>query len=221
MIQNLLKGGPPHVGPVDTRRPFGANRYFVVSPKAGRRITIFGVNALNCWIELEADPEVTQLCERPVAIPDAPHSKTADFWVSGPSLNEYILLVGAKRKGAHDKPKELPYAAFRAWATEAGCTVRDYAIDGDTDKGEIWYGNWVEVLQYVSAFNTYLKPDDLRNARELVANRVTVEDVLRVHGQGNEDQIRAAMFTLVHRGILRFVDIGKERLSDLLEIEPV
>ena len=77
-----------------------------------------------------------------------------------------------------------------------------------------------EILQYISAFNTYLKPDDLRQARGFVENRVTVENVLRVHAQGNEDQLRAAIFTLVHRGILRFVDIGKERLSDLLEIEP-
>lgn len=124
MNQNSLKGGPPHNGPVDTRRPYGANRYFVDSPKAGRQITIFGVNALNCWIELEADPEITQLCERPVSIPDSPRPKTADFWVSGPSLNEYILLGGPKRKGTRGKTKELPYAAFRAWATEAGCTVR-------------------------------------------------------------------------------------------------
>lgn len=221
MHQNSLKSGPPHFCPVDARRPYGANRYFVVSPKAGRRITIFGVKALNCWIELEADPLVTKLCERPVHIPDAPSPKTADFWVSGPNLNEYILLGGAKRKGNRGKPNELPYAAFRAWATEVGCTVRDISIDDDADKGEIWYGNWIEVLQYVSAFNSHLKPDDLRNAREFVANRVTVEDVLRVHAQGNEDQIRAAMFTLVHQGILRFVAIGKERLSDLLEIEPV
>jgi hypothetical protein len=220
MNQSSLKGGPPHVDPVDTRRPYGANRYYVVSPKAARRIIIFGVKALRCWIELEADPGINQLCERPVAIPDSSRPKTADFWVSGPSLNEYILLEGLKSTGTRSQPKELPYAAFRAWANEVGCTVRDYAINDRTDRGEFWYGNWVQVLQYVSAFNPYLKPDDFRTVMELVVNRVTVEDVLKVYGQGKEELIRAAIFNLVHRGIFRFVDIGMERLSDLIEIEP-
>jgi hypothetical protein len=44
-------------------RPYGSHRYDVFGPKIGRRLTLFGWQALQQWLRLEADPFVVTVFE--------------------------------------------------------------------------------------------------------------------------------------------------------------
>jgi hypothetical protein len=51
--------------PLTLPRPRGAHRYDVFSPKLGRRLTLYRLNAFESWLMLEADPAEKTFCERP------------------------------------------------------------------------------------------------------------------------------------------------------------
>ncbi|KVD78832.1 hypothetical protein WI89_30630 [Burkholderia ubonensis] len=66
---------------VDSTRPYYAHRYDLFGLKIGRRLTLFGQDALDLWIRLELDPHVLAYCDRPMCIPDTKPSRLVDFWV--------------------------------------------------------------------------------------------------------------------------------------------
>jgi len=213
-----IRGGPPHLQPAISRRPHGANRFIVFSPKAKRRLDLFGNAQLHLWLRLEADPATRTLCERPVVIQDSKRSRVVDFWVTGPGLNKYLLIArGSTPAGASAEP-QLP--AFRAWAKEVGCEVEEVETPDNSPDQETWYGNWTTILQQISNYGPYLNPKMTEQLRTASAQRIAISQLLQQFPREEPEIVRATIFELVHQGVLEFVDLRKDRLSDLSEVEP-
>lgn len=209
---------PPHGAPTRCKRPHGSNRFFVTSPKAGRRIELWGIAQLNHWIELESDPAIDCLCERPLVIQVASRSRPVDFWVGGPRLSKYVVLVG---QGATSLASpESAFPAFTAWAAEQGSTVETVTPAELTEDRERWYSNWVTVLQQMFAFRVQLTPELLATVRSVVASPVRLADVVTSLPNEDADLVRSAVYTLVHRGEISFVDLSKAILSDATSVAP-
>ena len=87
--------------PLDIPRPYKSYRFDGYSLKAGRRMTLYGKAALCQLIELEANPEVTAVCERPLMIPDAKPKRVVDFWaMEGGVPTFYLLLKNGELAGS-------------------------------------------------------------------------------------------------------------------------
>jgi hypothetical protein len=67
--------------PVDVPRPRGSRLLEAFSPKLGRRVRLFNHAAFEQWIQLEADPSVLCLCERPQRLGVSGDGRLIDFWV--------------------------------------------------------------------------------------------------------------------------------------------
>jgi hypothetical protein len=211
--------GPPHTVPAKSKRPHGAHRFFVTSLKAGRRLELWGIKQLNQWIELEADPDVQALCERPLVIQDGGRTRCVDFWVSGPKRSSYILLVRLKNAEQAAAPKSA-FPAFMNWAADRGCTVEEVDPPDVTEERQRWYRNWTSILQEVGSIRGQLPTSLLEAVRQLAREPTRVSDLIAHLADQGQDLVRAATFHLVYRGELKFLDLGRELVSDESQVAP-
>ena len=210
---------PPHDRPAESRRPHGANRFDVFSLKAGRRLTLFGFESYRHWLRLEADAHVKALCERPLVIRDTTRPRVVDFWISSASGSRYLLLLRPPEATVVATGREL-FPAFAAWAREVGSSVENVASAEDPSAGRYWHDNWTEVLQHIVSFRGGVTQAVEGQVSAAIVDRCSVKDAIASLGSIDAEVARAAAYRLVHRGTHRFVDIGRERLSDDLYIEP-
>lgn len=209
---------PPYTAPADTRRPYGAHRFDVYSLKAKRRLTLFGVRTLVHWVGLEADPAVTRLCERPLVIRDVRPHRVVDFWVNGPEVNKFVLLLrDGEVKDAERRRQAL--TAFRTWAADVGCTVEELPRPTTPPTG-VWLSNWIQVLQQISSYEPYLTAQLVRRVENELSARKPMRIVLEAVSDIDPESVRAAICMLIRRGTHRIVDLDSQPLSDDLEVVP-
>jgi hypothetical protein len=211
------RSNPPHHLPVACRCPFRTNRFIVFSPKAGRRVVLFGIQQFQLWLRLEANPTLTIICERPLLLNDGKRFKPVDFWVSGPDGGKYLLL--APKVTASSNRSQPFFTAFQSWAAEYDCDVEEVEPLPASREQEQWYDNWTLVLQHLTAFRSSLTDHLVSVVRDQVPAPISLGALAQKLPQEDPDHVRAAAFALIHRGVLRFLDLRRERLSDLMEIE--
>lgn len=210
---------PPHTVPAKAKRPHGAHRFFVASPKAGRRLELWGIKQLNRWIELEADPEIHALCERPLVIQDGARSRCVDFWVTGLKGSSYLLLgKPSTAKNSGTSPPEFP--AFVKWASEQGCTVKEEIPHEVTEERQRWYSNWTSVLQEIAGFRAQLPTGLVDDVRASVSGPTRVSDLFTKFPEQSEALVRVVAYQLVYRGDLQFCNLGSALLSDESQVTP-
>jgi hypothetical protein len=205
---------PPYVRAAESRRPYGSHRFEVFSLKARRRLTLFGVAALRCWLRLEATPAVTQLCERPVLLPE--RKKPVDFWSAGSGRSKFSVVcsedVAIEAAGG-----EVPHPAFEQWAQSVGCTV-EYVGPSVLAGNATWYANWIDLLQHLARFQAGVTEDLERRAADAMGEIVPVSSVLRALDDVEPARVRAAVYSLVHKGHAELVSAASDRLSDASKV---
>jgi hypothetical protein len=213
------RNGPPHTSPAKSKRPHGTHRFFVASPKAGRRLELWGIKQLNRWIELEADPDIQALCERPLVIEDGARTRCVDFWVTGSKGSSYLLLgksAGAKQA----EPARQTFPAFAKWAAEHGCTVEEEIPLPVTEERQRWYSNWTSILQEIGGFRGQLPASLVDGVWAYVREPIGLNDLFAQFPQQSPDLVRVAAYQLVYTGKLKFCDLGSALLSDDSQVAP-
>jgi hypothetical protein len=217
-VQSSIR--PPHERPAaDSKRPRGAHLFEVFSPKAKRRLTLFGVAAVKCWLKLEADPGITALCERPLVLPDKKRHQTVDFWANGPSANKYVIVVNADC-AARVAEGETLFPAFCTWAQDVGCEIEYVSSAVLADETTLWYDNWTDVLQHLSRYRNYVQGEIRARVEGFCTCRRTLASIYDHCGAKDFELSCATVFLLAHEGRLKFVDLTSHRLSDQTEVEP-
>lgn len=136
---------------VTPSRPHGSHRFDVFGPKIGRRLTLFGREALQLWLRMEADPQVVTYCERPMRI--SGRSRAADFWVET-NVGEQLYLIArlppGPSAGQGACPCPCPCPALEAWGLARSIALRVISPD-DLNDSEMLCQNRLTMLQYVAA----------------------------------------------------------------------
>jgi hypothetical protein len=214
---------PPYSEPASNSRPFGTHRFDVYSAKAGRRLTLFGRERLALWLELETDAAITQLCERPLVVPDERRRRIVDFWATGTGLDRLIFIVADDDPDAVVRRRER-IAAFLEWAADAHCVVEERVIAPLSAQRQQWIDNWIHMLQFIDSYRTELARGLVKDVGELFAERTSlgrlVSQIEAERGTPGE-VARAAVFSLVQHGHARILGLDNCRLSDQHEVEPV
>lgn len=100
----------PYSRPLPFVRRASQRRIEVFSPKLGRRLSLSSYGAWQLWLALEANPMVSDFCERP-ACADTPDRRLIDFWVNlRPRVGEFWLLDQANDD---DPPEDAAGATAR------------------------------------------------------------------------------------------------------------
>ena len=197
--------------PLTVKRPYGSYRFDVFSLKAGRRMTLFGKAALSQFTELEADHEVTGLCERPLHIPDSKPLRVIDFWAQRGGKSHFYLLLSAA--GARDMSKPKPaIVEFRKWIANEQAILHEIVVDIFNDR-RIYHDNWTVILQHLVAHRSLVTPSLLERLSMELGQVFSLQQVESQFGDLDAMLVRAGVFDLLASGRLSCPSIGKAHMA--------
>lgn len=192
------------------------------SLKAGRRLTLFGRAAFDLWIQLETDPRITALCERPLLISEADPRCIVDFWARDGDRDLLIFL--ARELGpALRKKREDRLIAFRMWAATAGCVIEEREPVALTPAREIWLDNWVGILQQCSSYRASITPAALDHACRAIVGPTALGKLAASLAAGDASKLagwRATVLELVRCGRASIPSLASSRRSDVDLVQP-
>lgn len=197
--------------PVKVPRPYGSYRYDVFSMKAGRRMTLFGKAALSQFIELEADHEVTALCERPIKIPDSKLNRVVDFWALRGGRQHFYLLLSGDASHRRNKPKPA-IENFREWVEGESGVLHEVFADAFV-KCRTLHDNWTAILQHVVAHRGLVTSAHLERLAIELNPTFTLQQAEAQFHDMDAMLVRAAVFTLLTSGRLSCASLAKEALA--------
>lgn len=192
--------------PVSAPRPRGSRLIEGFSPKLGRRLKCFGRHPFEQWIRLESDPAVQSFCERPIAWDQNGERQLIDFWVRDRD-QETLLVVGDDR------------AVPNKGIGKISIPVRSVAL-AELAAARIWIANWERMLPCMIACHTSLTDGLLKAVMRFVTEPMPLSRIERELGIGDPMLLRAAIFTLLHRGQLQAPKLVTEPLSYLTPFTP-
>ena len=192
--------------PVSVPRPRGSRLIEGYSPKLGRRLKCVGRHAFEQWIRLESDPTVLTFCERPVTWDQNGEQRLIDFWIRDRD-QETLLVVG-------DDPP-LPAKAIG----NISIPVRKVPL-AELAAASIWITNWERMLPCMIACRSCLTIALLKAVARFVTEPMQLSRIERELSLGDPTLLRAAVFTLLHRGRLQAPKLVTESLSYLTVFAP-
>jgi hypothetical protein len=122
-----------YAAPLDVVRPRRARLLEAFSLKLNRRIRLFDRASFDQWVQLEAEPQVLSLCERPTRLGPAPDARLIDFWVLRRD-SEQLLLI--------DDDEPVP-PMFE------GMPVRQVTA-AELAASAMWIANWQRMLPVIT-----------------------------------------------------------------------
>lgn len=199
--------------PQPARRPYKSFRFDVFSLKAGRRMTLYGKAAFSQFIELEADHEVSALCERPLKIPDLKPQRHVDFWALRGGRPHFHLLLS--KSGARDAEKPKPAMEdLRKWVKGEAGVLHEVVVDVFNDR-RILHANWATILQHLVTHRWQVTQELLERLAIELPPAFTLAQIEGQTPDVDEILVRAAVFSLLANGNLRCPTVGKQPLHPL------
>lgn len=206
---------PAYTAPLPIPRPHGSFRIDVFSPKANRRMTLYGKPALCQLVELEADCEVTAICERPIVILDLKPKRVVDFWSMKGQVPTYHLLLRPSEDTEQAKSRDA-YVAFKRWVADEHGRLEELAIDRFEEQ-RTRLENWIGIMRDIGLHKRLVTPAVLERCAEVLPDRFTLMEAQVLLGDLEEMVSRAAIFTLLSRGNVTCPMIDKQHLQPRTE----
>ncbi|MFC7517814.1 hypothetical protein ACFQUU_22645 [Herbaspirillum sp. GCM10030257] len=192
--------------PVSMARPRGTRRIDVYGLKIGRRLQCFGEAAYSQWVRLEASPSVQLYCERPAYLDFGGVRIPADYWVKEDN-RESLLLIGESGQIS---------------TTTIGSTQYDVRAIPSAELAPMrtWIENWERMLPVITSYRDLLTDSFLKSVEKFVSEPMQLSFIEKELGTSDPTTVRAAVFTLLHRGRLHAPQLRTEPLSFLSHFEP-
>ncbi|MDP9083844.1 MAG: hypothetical protein M3N50_08770 [Pseudomonadota bacterium] len=171
---------------VETKRPAGARRIEVFSPKIKRRLTLFSWDAHDAWLLLEADPTVRTFCERPAYL-DGEAGRVLDFWVDQGGRSKFFVL-STEVSDAESLPSSVHGVKLQV--------LRRPDMIAFARRIE----NWAQILPYRTSF---MRHTDRRLQNDLFACLEKPHRLERIEAAFHPidvSTVRAALFDLLAEG---------------------
>lgn len=202
-----MKDSARYQSPIATARPRNARVIESFSPKLGRRLQCFGENAFRQWICLEADPSIETFCERPVYLGTGDDKRLADFWTCQQD-RETLLVIDEKNQATFITvdDTELPVRTV---------------LPIELTAARVWTDNWERMLPAIISCRQLISTSLLDSVSQFISEPMQLSRIERELGTGDLATVRAAVFTLLHRGKLHAPQLKTESLSFLTCFQPV
>lgn len=202
--------------PESIRRPYKSFRFDVFSLKAGRRMTLYGKPAMSQFIELEADHDVSALCERPLKIPELKPERCVDFWALRGARPHFYLLLNKAGAWDAEKPRRA-IEDFREWVKGENGLLHEVVADVFHER-RVQHANWTAILQHLVAHRGQVSQALLERLAIELPPSFTLSQVETQFADIDAMLIRAAVFTLLANGSLRCPSIAKQQLHPLTSL---
>lgn len=184
-------------------RPRGSRRVDVYGIKLNRRVQCFSDAAYHQWVCLEADPRVHAYCERPAFVEYGEDRLMVDYWVRKSDGDSLLIL---------DEECRLSNAVISG--TRYAVTTISHA---ELAAFDVWVENWERILPVITSCRTLVPDTLLKSVQRVVREPIQLSHIERELSPAEPTIVRAALFTLLHRGTLHAPQLLTEPLSFLTQ----
>lgn len=179
-------------------------------------MTLYGKAALCQFIDLEANVEVTAVCERPLLIPNTKPRQVVDFWAVCNGIATFYILNRPLNVEVHETETSA-FSQFCKWATDNKACVNTVNI-ADFEKNRIRYDNWSAILQHLIAHRGQVTDHLLNYCGKKILQTTTLQDIENDIVDVDAMLVRATIFTLLTRGRLKCDTINTIPLNSLTTV---
>lgn len=186
--------------PLPVRRLPKQTLHHAWAPKLRRPVLFASATQLRLWIMLEANPGVTNYCERPALSAEAA-APLADFWVMRDGSEQWLTVDddAGEHAGVHD-PQAIGQTTRSAPCVE---TISRKEIE----RHRIWIQNWMLLLPYLATGAHLIEPTLLANVIEFFGHSATMDEAEQRFGRIDPVLIRTAVIAGLHGGQLISSDL--------------
>lgn len=177
---------------------------------------LYGIEQLRQWVQLEADPNITGICERPLQYSDSKLTRVIDFWAATANGGGRYLLLGSAWSKAGQSQAVLE--SLRRWAATVDCVV-ELVLPHASAYEQCWYDNWTQILQEMESYKDRVEPATIAAVQAHISSPITVKEIITGLPEIDPGQVRAAICTLAHRGALSFLAVDREPITDQTQVE--
>lgn len=204
----------PFSRPLPFVRRASQRRIEVFSPKLGRRLSLSSYGAWQLWLALEANPMVSDFCERP-AYADTPDRRLIDFWVRPrPGGGEFWLL---DRANADDLPEDAADAAAREEGAACVEQLQGLPLRRIARAALLGWStpvsNWARIIPYLVTWRRF--PDAvLAQAIVVYLDRThSLDDIVAHFADHDLPMVEAALYSVVADGRVLSPDLATSPLG--------
>jgi hypothetical protein len=188
--------------------------HHVWAPKLNRTVVLAGRDQLHLWVMLEANPEISQYCERPTWPDENETSPNPDFWALRAGSEVWLTL--------DDTPQCDPNAVPPLPATPCVTWVNADALN----QHRVWIQNWLSLLPYLGAISTPSFYSLVARIVQAADSGSCFEDLERQFSTTDPLLVRTAVIAALHQGLLVSQDLQHQqwgratRVTKLLKGSP-
>lgn len=178
-------------------------RLSFISPKLSRPLTVFSYESFNLWAFIESHPAVTRFCEYPGYVVINDQRVLATFLVQGHDHQQFLMLendIQLEPEHAHLVPTFNDASVF---------TVTQEWLAPHRQ----WIENWSQINPYIVCNGRFVTPQILDATSSLFDGPIALFDVEHALQKIDQQLVRTAVFTLLHKGRLVSDDLTKKPLS--------
>lgn len=186
--------------PLEIQRPHGSYRLDGYSLKAGRRMTLYGKAAFCQLVELEADPNVTVVCERPLIVPDSKPRKVVDFWGMEAGVSTFYVLLKNGELGGATKLKRA-YTEFCDWVKTQQGQVKEIAVEVFESR-RIRTENWASIIEHLVSHKGQVTAPRAKQLFDQLPTTFTLKAAEAADDSIDEMLARAIVFDALAHGLL-------------------
>ena len=204
----------PFSGPLPFVRRASQRRIEVFSPKLGRRLSLSSYGAWQLWLALEANPMVSDFCERP-AHAATPDRRPIDFWVKlRPGGGELWLLDHANDDDTPENAAgELAQEDRAAHAGQLhGLPLRRIAR-ADLLGWSTPVSNWARIIPYLVTWRRFPDAVLAQSIVVYLGRTHTLDDILAHFADHDLPMVEAALYSVVANGRVLSPDLATSPLS--------
>jgi hypothetical protein len=166
---------------------------------------------VRLWIMLEANPGVTNYCERP-ALSDEPVTEPiADFWVMRDGAEQWLIVDdNVEQADAHGLQ-----TAAQTTRSPPGVEIISRK---EIERHCIWIQNWMSLLPYLATGSHLIDPTLLANIIQFFDRPATFDEAEQHFSRIDPVLVRTAVIAGLHDGQLISSDLTTLALSRRIRV---
>jgi hypothetical protein len=158
------------------------------------------VTQVHLWVMLEANPGVTNYCERPALSVEQAAEPVADFWVMRDGVQQWLIVDD----NVDEARVPDPHSASQT--TQDGPCV-ETIFRKDIECHRIWIQNWMSLLPYLATGSHLIDPALLANIIQFFDRPATLDEAEQHFSRIDPVLARTAIIAGLHGGQLISPDL--------------
>jgi hypothetical protein len=170
------------------------------APKLRRPVMFVSATQVRLWIMLEANPGVTNYCERPALSVEPLTEPIADFWVMRDGAEQW-LIVDDNVDGVRAPDPRIGSQTIQAAARVETISSKDI------ERHCRWIQNWMSLLPYLATGSRLIDPALLANIIQFFDRPATIDEAEQHFSRIDPVLARTAIIAGLHGGQLISPDL--------------